>query len=186
METYKDSVAALPEEKRLALEAVKDMYMKMKVDEENDVFDFGIGLNFNSIGELKGIEKKIQKARSLNSQNSQVDAMKSGSPLGKFMGNDENNVTYSFSNNSFSRATIFENLDKAQEVAFDEGDKEFIEYFENAAYIIEYTFPKKIKSYSVKNAELSEDKRTIKFKSNWLDFIKKPKSLDIVIKFENE
>lgn len=186
METYKDSVATLPEEKRLALEAVKDMYMKMKVDEDNEVFDFGIGLNFSSIDELKGIEKKIQKARSLNSQNSQVDVMKSSSPLGKFMGSDDNSVTYSFSNNSFSRATNFSNLDTEQEVAFDEADVEFTKYFENAEYIIEYTFPKKIKSYSVEEAQLSEDKRTIKFKSNWLNFIKKPKSLDIVIKFEDE
>ncbi|GAA4236279.1 hypothetical protein GCM10022291_20250 [Postechiella marina] len=186
IETYKDSVAALPEEKRLALEAVKDMYMKMNVDEEKGILDLGIGLNFNSIEELKGIEKKIEKVRSLNSQNNQVSAIKSASPLGKYMGNDDGNVSYTLSNKTFSREAIFENLESAQEVAFDEGDKEFATYFENAFYIIEYTFPKKIKSYSKEGAQLSNDRRTIKFQSNWLDFIKKPKTLDIVIKFEDE
>lgn len=188
METYKDSVAALPEEKRLALEAVKDMYMKMNMDEEKGVFDFGIGLDFNSVEELKGIGEKIEKAKSLNSQNDQVDAMK-GSPLGKFMGTGNTGFDYEYTASGFTRTTTLPedyNAEKAKFDENDESDKEFIAYFENAYYIVEYTFPKKIKSHSFENAELSNDAKTITYKVNWLDFIKNPKALDVDITFANE
>ncbi|MCF7560581.1 hypothetical protein L3X39_08020 [Sabulilitoribacter multivorans] len=184
METFKDSVAALPEDKRLALEAVKDMYMKMKMDEGTGVFDFGIGLNFKSISDLKGIQEKIEKAKSLNAQNDQVSAMKTGSPLGKFMLDEKNDVEYVFTDSSFSRKTSVS--DAEEEITFEESDNEFIEYFNSAYYIVEYTFPKKIKSFSVEGAELSGDKKTITYKVRWLDFIKKPKILDFDVKFVNE
>lgn len=181
METYKDSVAALPEEKRFALEAVKDMYMKMKMDEKNGVFNIGVGLNFKSINELKGIQEKIEKAKGLNAQNDQVNAMKNGSPLGKFMANDKNKVDYTFTASGFSRTTTIS--DTAEDITFEEGDKQFLEYFSSANYIVEYTFPKKIKSFTIKAGELSADKKTIICKTNWLDFIKEPTALDFAVEF---
>ncbi len=188
METYKDSVSALPEDKRLALEAVKDMYMKMKMDEANNVFDFGIGLNFNTIEDLKDIQKRIEKAKTLNSQNGQVDAMKEGSPLGKFMANDKNDVGYNFTDNGFSRVTTVSE-EEAKAFKLDENseeDKQFLDYFENSFYIVEYTFSKKIKSTSIENAQLSSDKKTVTYKYSWIDFLSNPKLLDINIEFENE
>lgn len=189
MDTYKDSIAALPEDKRMALELVKDMYMKMKVDEANNIFDFGVGLEFNSIEDLKGISEKIEKAKTLNSQNDQVDAMKNGSPLGKFMGDNKDDVVYSYTKKGFSRVTTISEETTSETFELDENkeeDKEFLEYFENAFYIVEYTFPKKIKSASVEQAKLSSDKKTITYKFNWIDFLKNPKLLDINIEFENE
>lgn len=189
MENYKDSVAALPEEKRMALEVVKDMYMKMKMDEDSGIFDFGVGLQFKSIDDLKGIQKKIEKAKTLNSQNSQVDAIKEGSPLGKFLANNENNVVYNLTNTGFSRVTNITKEASSEAFELDENneeDKQFLEYFENAFYIVEYTFPKAIKSTSVEKAQLSEDKKTVTYKFNWIEFLNNPKLLDINIEFENE
>ncbi len=188
IEIHKDSVAALPEEKQVALEAVKDMYMKMRMDEEQGVFDMGIGLNFQSIEDLKNISDKIEKAKSLNSKNDQVDAMKS-SPLGKFMGEDNKGFEYSYNGLEFNRITSLPEDYNINEEKFDEDDetnKEFMEYFNNAYYIVEYTFPKKIISHSLKNAELSNNNKTISYKVSWLDFIKNPKILDINLKFSNE
>lgn len=187
METYKDSVAALPEEKRLALEAVKDMYMKMKMDEANGVFDFGVGLNFESIEDLKGIQEKIEKAKSLNAKNDQVGAMKEGSPLGKFMQDDKNGVDYNLTTKRFSRITKINKAEGAKEITFDEeGDKEFLDYFKESFYTVEYTFPKQIKSYTIEGASLSEDRRTISYKASWVHFLQEPKALDIAIEFEDE
>lgn len=67
-----------------------------------------------------------------------------------------------------------------------EEDKRFLGYFENAFYIVEYTFPKKIKSISVKHSQLSEDKRTVTYKFNWISFLRNPNLLDVNIEFENE
>lgn len=188
METYKDSVAALPEDKRMAMEAVQDMYMKMTMDEEKGVFNFGIGLDFNSISDLANIGEKIEKAKSLNAQNDQVSAMK-GSPLGKFMGENNYNCSYEYTKNMFSRQTTLpENWD-VEGLKFDETDEtdnEFMAYFENANYVIEYTFPKKIISHSIENAQLSNSDKTITYKVSWLEFLKNPKLLDVNLKFADE
>ncbi|TYA75008.1 hypothetical protein [Seonamhaeicola marinus] len=190
MEKFKDSVAALPEEKRLAMEAVKDMYMKMNMNEAAGVFDFGIGMNFKSIADLKDMGEKIKKVQSLNAQKDQVDAMK-GSPLGKFMSPENNGFSYDYSETSFSRTTTLPADWDSSKFDLDENsesdkDKEFMEYFENASYIVEYTFPKKIKSYSIDNAELSNGDKTITYKVSWLDFVKNPKVLDVNLTFANE
>lgn len=193
METYKDSVAALPEEKRLAMEAVKDMYMKMHMDQDNGVFDFGVGMNFSSIDDLLNIQEKIRKAQSLNAQNDQVGAMKENSPMGKFMGNDNNNVQYQLTDNGFARVTSLELPEGADmselEAMFDENDesnKQFMAYFENAFYNVKLTFPKRIKSTSIEGAVISEDGKTVTYKSNWIDYLKDPMSLDVKVEFVDE
>ncbi len=192
METYKDSVAALPEDKRLALEAVKDMYMKMHMDENTGEMDFGIGMHFNSINDLKDIQEKIRQAQSLNSQSGQVDAMKNNSPLGKFMGNDKNGVSYNYTAEGFSRKTTIVVPEEGEIDTFelfdpdDPSDKEFMEYFESAFYNVKLTFPKAIKSTNIEGAELSKDRKTITYKAKWIEYIKNPKLLDSKIEFVDE
>lgn len=193
METYKDSVAALPEDKRLVLESLKDMYMKMHMDEDKEIFEFGVGLNFKSIEDLQGIQEKIKKAQSLNAQNDQVDAMKEGSPIGKYMGTDNKNMQYLLTENSFSRITnlteeevkVLEDLfDEVEES--DESDKEFMSYFDSSFYNVRLTFPKKIKSTSIEGAVISEDGKTLTYKTSWMDYIKNPKLLDVSVQFVDE
>lgn len=193
METYKDSVAALPEEKRLAMEAVKDMFMKMKMDEDAGIMDMGIGLNFNSIDDLKDINEKIKKVQSLNSQGDQVGSMKENSPLGNFFGSDDNKTGYILTENNFSRVTKLniseEQAEEAMTELFDEtneSNQEFIEYFENAFYTVKLTFPKAIKTISVEGAEFSKDRRTVTYKTNWIEYLKNPKLLDVNVEFVNE
>lgn len=193
METYKDSVAALPEEKRLAMEAVKDMFMTMKMDEDEGIMNMGIGLKFNSIDDLKDINDKIKKAQSLNAQNDQVGAMKNNSPLGNFMGNDDNKVGYSLTENGFSRVTKIDipegEAEDTVEELFNEGDEsnqQFMDYFENASYNVKLTFPKAVKSISVEGAEFSKDRKTVTYKTNWIEYLKNPKILDVNVEFVDE
>jgi len=186
MEEFKDSIASLSVEERKAIEALKDMYMIMKMDEENGVFNMGIGLNFKKVEDLKGIGEKIKKAKSLNKQGEQIDAMKGNTPLGKFMGDNsvDNNVQYLFTDDGFSRITHVDETVEVEKVGEEEGDEQFMEYFEEATYVVEYTFPKKIKSVSVKGAELSKDKKTVSYEVKWVDFINNPKALDFAVEFK--
>lgn len=192
MEMAKDSVALLPEANRLALEAVKDMYMEMHMDEDAGVFDFGIGMKFKTIEDLKGIQEKVKQAQSLNAQSGQVEAMKSGSPFGKFMGESNDGVVYNYTANGFSRVTPdtkLEDMDEDMDALFDPtdpSDQEFMTYFENAFYNVKLVFPKTIKSTNIEGATISEDGKSVTYKVNWLDFIKDPKQLDIDVKFANE
>ena len=193
METYKDSVAALPEDKRLAMEAIKDMYMKMHMDEDQGIFDFGVGMNFKSIDDLKDIQDKIKKAQSLNAQSGQAESIKKNSPFGKFMGSDDNGLSYSYTDKGFSRLTTLVIPEGAEmpelEKLFDENDesnKEFMTYFEDAYYNIKLTFPKKIKSTSKEGAVISEDGKTVTYKTKWIDYLKNPMSLDVDVEFVDE
>lgn len=193
MEMYKDSVAALPEEKRLAMEAVKDMFMTMQMDENEGVMDLGIGLNFASIEELKGINEKLAKAQSLNAQNDQIDALKDNSPLGKFMGNENNNVSYNFEKHVFSRVSSISNREDEDEETSDglfddtdESSQAFMDYFENAFYTVKLTFPRAVKTVSIEGAELSEDRKTVTYKTNWIDYLKNPKLLDVNVELIDE
>jgi hypothetical protein len=193
MEMYKDSIAALPEEKRLAMEAVKDMFMTMQMDEKEGIMDMGIGLNFESIEDLKGINEKLKKVQSLNAQSDQVDALKENSPLGSFMGNENNNVSYDLQNNLFTRVSSVANLEDSNDESLDgvfddtaESNQEFIDYFENAFYTVKLTFPRVVKSVSLENAELSEDGKTVTYKTNWVAYLKNPKLLDVNVVLADE
>lgn len=194
METYKDSVAALPEEKRLAMESVKDMFMKMNMNEDKGVMNMGIGLNFESIEDLKDINDKIKKAQSLNSQGDQVGSMKENSPLGNFFGSENSKTGYILTENSFSRVTNIEipegdAAEDAMEELFneeDESNQQFMEYFENATYNVSLTFPKPVKSISIKDAVISEDGKTVTYKTSWIEYLKNPKMLDVNVNFVDE
>ncbi len=193
METYKDSVAALPEEKRLAMEAVKDMYMRMQINEDEGVMSFGMGMQFESIDDLKDIRKKLKKIQSLNSQGDQVNAMKENSPLGNFMGNENNDVAYIYTTDGFSRMTSiklpYEATEDAIDELFDETDEsnqQFLEYFEGSFYNVKLTFPKAVKSIDVEGAEFSDDRKTVTYKTNWVEYLKNPKLLDVNVKFVDE
>lgn len=193
METYKDSVAALPKEKQLALEAVKNMFMNMKMNEEEGVMNMGVGLNFNSIEDLKDINEKIRKAQSLNSQGDQMDSMKENSPLGNFFGSDNNKTGYILTDTGFSRITQVSATegegDEDLEELFneeDESNQEFIDYFENASYNVKLTFPKAVKTISIENVEFSKDRKTVTYKTNWIEYLKNPMLLDVNVEFVDE
>lgn len=195
MEMYKDSISQLPEEKRVAMEAVKDMYMKMQMDEKEKTMSFGIGLDFSTIDELKGIREKVRKAQSLNAQNDQVSSLKEGSPLGKFMGDNNSDIVYSISNSAFSRVTVIdEETQKELEELNNELDSssddpttdEFKNYFSESFYEVEITFPRKIKSSSVETSEISNDSKTISYKADWMEYLKDPRVLDVNVEFVDE
>ncbi|APY08916.1 hypothetical protein BWZ20_11655 [Winogradskyella sp. J14-2] len=193
METYKDSVAALPENKRLAMEAVKDMYMRMQINEEEGIMNFGMGMQFESIAELKDLNEKFKKIQSLNAQGEQVDAMKENSPLGNFMGNENSDVAYMYTNDGFSRMTSIKVPDEATEDAMDElfdetdeSNQQFLDYFQSSFYTVKLTFPKTVKSINIEGAEFSDDRKTVSYKTNWVDYLKNPKLLDVNVKFVDE
>ncbi len=189
IESNKDSVATLSKDKRMALKAVKDMYMTIKTDEDNGIFEMGIGLKFNSIKDLKDIQKKIEHAKSLNSQSGELDQMSKNSSMKHLTGNGDNDVTYSLTETDFSRTTTLAEPEPGEKDPFesmDENDRDFKESFEKAYYIVEYTFPKQIKSASIEGAIISDDRKTITYKMNWIEYLMNPKGIDIKIEFENE
>ena len=188
MVEYKDSIATLSPEKREALDAVQDMYMRIQMNEDEGELKYGVGLDFSEIAELTNVQEKIRLAQSLNENSEQVDAMKD-SPMGKFFGNDKNGLVFNYDENGFSRVTTVVKEEGDVDFNIDEedaSDMEMKEMFSAAAYIIEYTFPKKIKSVNLENAVISEDGKKVTAQVNWVDYLTNPKALDIKVEFENE
>lgn len=190
MAMYKDSIAALPKDQRLAMETLKDMYMTIKSNEDEGIYEMGIGLKFSSIEELKNIKEKIEAAKNMNPQNGQYDDMAKNSPFKGLMGDDDNEVVYSFTEMGFTRTTTIAEITPEEQKEKDEmskfledGGEEAEKEFESAFYVIEYTFPKKIRSTSLKGATISEDGKTISYKMNYMVYVTNPNALDFSIQF---
>ncbi len=58
--------------------------------------------------------------------------------------------------------------------------------FKDSKYIIEYSFPRKIKSVSIKNHKLSKDKKTVFIIYSIEEYMKAPEKLSFTIELENE
>ena len=119
--------------------------------------------------------------------------MKENSPLGNFMGNENNDVAYIYTTDGFSRMTSIKLPDEATEDAIDElfdetdeSNQQFLEYFEGSFYNVKLTFPKAVKSIDVEGAEFSDDRKTVTYKTNWVEYLKNPKLLDVNVKFVDE
>ncbi|MBT8272426.1 MAG: hypothetical protein KJO77_01380 [Bacteroidia bacterium] len=187
MVQYKDSISNLPENEQKALESLKGMYMSMKNDDANDIFEMGIGIKFKSIEDLKDIQDRVETAKTMNSKGLPVDTTDENSPVNSVLDTPENDVTYSYSQSKFSRVTTILEPEKLEEEEVEEeGPDEFGAALKEAVYYIKYTFPRKIKSVSVEDAEISEDGKTVSFYANWMDYIKNPLLLDVEIAFEDE
>mgnify|MGYP003600886680 FL=1 len=58
--------------------------------------------------------------------------------------------------------------------------------FKDSKYVLEYTFPRRIKSVSVKSYKLSKDKKTIFINFPIDDYLKAPEKLSFTIELENQ
>lgn len=176
--TYKDSIATLPEEERLSLEKLKGMVLDIEMDEEKNVFKFNMSKEFKKFDELKTIFEQVDEAMDYVKDVGNKDGEAPKEQLDEFAKTEA--VSYSFSNNTFSRfqpnLVDTEVEDKTIEEANEEaeGDEmkdmfmmQFEELFSNSFYTLEYTFPKKVKSVSSPDAIISEDGKTVTYKMPW-------------------
>ena len=190
MEKYADSIATLPEEKQEAFKAMKNMYMTMKMDEDKNEMNMGIGLKFNSIEDLVNMNERIEQAKKLSGTSAQTDSMKN-TPVGKFMGEEDADTAYTFDSNSFTRTTTLpenyssEEIDKMFEIK-DEDDQEMNDMFSEATYRVTLSFPKPIKTINVEKPQFSKDRTQVSYKVNWIEYLKNPKALDVKVTFVDE
>jgi hypothetical protein len=58
--------------------------------------------------------------------------------------------------------------------------------FKDSKYVLEYTFPRRIKTVSVKNHKLSKDKKTVFITFPIDEYMKAPEKLSFTIELENQ
>jgi hypothetical protein len=177
--THKDSIAALSDEQRAELDKLKGMVLKMHMDEEESIFKFEMSKKFKAFDELKTIYDQTDEAMDYVKTMSNQDGQAPQEQMDELTKTEK--VTFSFENNTFSRfqpATlnqedddIEDELDEDEEEGGDEMKDMFMmqfeEIFSNSFYTLIYKFPKKIKSVSSENADISEDGMTVTYKVPW-------------------
>ena len=73
-------------------------------------------------------------------------------------------------------------LSENEELGDDEFSKQLKEALKECSYVMKYTFPKKIKSVSLKNAKISEDKKSFTYEI-LLDDLENQEDLSFKVQF---
>ena len=190
-EKFSDSIASLPQEEQEKLNRLRGMTLRMNMDEDAMKFEFEVGKEFNTFGDLAFINEEVSEALDMARKEStknqegaaQLDGMLKGDP-----------VKYTFNNGVFRRFDpSLKNDDEFQEDENEAAEEEamgaqieqqFEEIFKESYYTITYVFPRKIKNTSIKNAEISKDRKTISYKVDWNSINKDNTLLDFEIELE--
>lgn len=182
MEEYKDSIATLSPEKRAELEKMKDMKMRMVMDEEEGIFKISVNKDFDNFEEVAFASYQMDEMMNMAKAQSGQQSDQGG--MNDMLKSDK--VLYTFNNNTFTRVDAkLAEMEMEEEAIDDETDEqsqaeedlaaammegmlgEFEDALRESMMILEYTFPKKIKSVSHENAVISDDGKTVRFAVDW-------------------
>ncbi len=182
---FKDSIASLTPEKKEMLESLKNMKMKMVMDEAAKKMEFGFGFAFKDIDSLKNMFDKIQKAQQFSSNKNQTKMVKD-KPIYQGLSGTNQTLSYHYNGKVFKRTaklkkTRTEEEQKKLDKDVKENDK-IDALFNKLKYTIVLHFPKKIKKVNAKNAVFSKDKKTVTITYGLDTYLKNPEMLNLTVK----
>ena len=166
----KDSIAKLPKEEQEKLNAVRDMKLRIEMNEITGVFNMDFIFDFKSIDELQNIQEKISKGHSLNEKKKEFPSPKAPTE-----------VRFSFNGKKFHRIVVDKNLSTEEKKAYKESMEQNASMMNGSSYNIEYYFPKPIKSTTYKEATFSADRKTLYIKTDLSTITSNPKLLDFKV-----
>ena len=179
---YKDSIASLPKEKQVQLEKMKDMTMRMQMDEDQNIFKFNISKDFSEFSGIEFISYEMDEMMNLAKDN----AAQGAGPAGDMMQTEK--VRYFYENNTFRRVDeklVNKEEGEAVEAEIEEEDMmmkgmmaEFDDMLVESKMKLEYVFPKKVKSVSMDGAKIAPDGKTVTFEVDWKTLMDNKKLLE--------
>lgn len=180
-EEKKDSIAKLPIEEQARLKLLENYQMRVLMDPENQKMEYEIFTDFKSVAEANNLMEGLNASETL-----------SASPMGTSAAPKDKKepqeqpiaVRFNFENNVFTRDAYIK--DKKGFAALADSIQSLEAFMDEAMYTVKYTFPKKIKSVSVENAEISNDGKTVTFQKPFFAYMKNPDELDIEIILEEK
>jgi len=180
---YKDSIATLPKEKQVQLQKMKDMTMRMQMDEEANVFKFNLGKTFSNFSDIEFVSYEMDEMMNLAKNN--AGGPQGAGPAGDMLKTEK--VRYTFENNTFRRvdeklAKMEDGEEVEEEVEEDPMMKgmmaEFDDMLRESMMTLEYVFPKKVKSVSMEGATIGPDGKTVTFEVDWKTLMDNKKLLE--------
>ncbi len=164
---HKDSIAKLPKEKQEQLQKMKDVQMIIHEDKAKNEFSLSIVGVFKNTEELNNLQNILNAT--------QPDEKQIPSKY---------DIKYAFKKNRFSRKSNKKELTEEQLAKFDESIKGFEMFLSGTTYKLEYHFPKTIKKTTLKDAQFSEDKKTLYIEKSINDWINNPTVFDFKVKLK--
>lgn len=171
---HQDSIKNLSEADRTLLESIKDMKMRLYMDEKSGDFFMNFYRDFKNINDLKDMQKQIKAAQALQNKDKSNKAEKDI---------ENHEVKYNFSKNKFTRQVVMLMLSEDEQKQYDEQQEKVKMFTADGLYKIKYTFPKKIKSTSLKGAKISDNGHLLEFEIGMGEILKNPQLLDFEVKF---
>lgn len=171
MEANQESISDLSDSDKATYEALKDMKIHMKMDEEGGIMIMDFLKDFTNVSELNDIQEKVKMAQQL-----QENKVEESQPTNQ-------KVTFTYSKKSFKRNVEILKLSPEDQAKFDENLEQSMMFLSSSTYKIKYNFPHKIKSVNLKGAVISEDGKTLTYETVIDSIMKNPKLLDFEVKF---
>lgn len=178
LEEKKDSIALLSIDEQEKLKKLEPFSLRLVVDEQQGKLQFDLFSDFKKITEVTDLFNAFQNIDALN------PAKGSGMSAMSLDANPQyTEVDYSFALNTFTRKTrILDKTLHAQSLDSLQGMEMFLA---GSSYKLKYHFPKRIKKTSLDTATFSADGKTLFYEIQFMDYLKNPEGLDIVIELEN-
>ncbi|MBU2939702.1 lipoprotein [Lacinutrix sp. C3R15] len=184
-----DSIAKLPVEEQEKLKSLESIIIKMKMDEEEGLFDIGFGSTFTSLEELPEALEKIDEAKKLNSENNSQFGQLGESAVTKASEDVFEYIDFTYDGKTFSRFVkkdfelATEDIESLDAEINEMGESK--EVFEAMSYTLVYHFPKEIESVTNKNAVISADKKSVSLKMNFIEMIKSPEAMTLDVELKD-
>lgn len=171
----KDSIATLPLEQQERLKKLEAYGVHVEMDTEAEKLLYDVFINFNSIDQTDNLFDAFSQISNTGvNANSETEQ----SPTQESV-----KVRYSFKNNIFKRDAYI--ADKELHKAEMDSLKSLEMMLGGTLYKLKYTFPAKIKSASQEEVTFSDDKKTLYFQVEYLEYLKNPDIMDLEVALEN-
>ncbi len=181
LEAKKDSIAALPQAEQERLKALEDFKMHMLIDPKTQKMVMDMYTEFDDVDGLQDMFNLMNQANTLNSQDD--EAQKGANPFSDLASGEATQVDYTYKNNVFKRKVEIIDQAKLDAVTDSIGDAEMM--LAASTYVLNYHFPKRIKSVSLEQAKFSEDHKSFSAEVNFKAYITNPESLNVEVILED-
>lgn len=178
LEEKKDSIATLSAEQQAKLKRMENYNIRMVMDSETEKMNINMYIDFKNVAEANDLMNGLNEGGSMMPQmgGTSIENKEEDSP--EVVG-----VKYKFEGKKFKRDAYI--IDKKLHTQQLDSMKSAEAFMSSMKYKLKYTFPKKIKKSSVKDATYSLDGKTIEVERSFLDYMKDPNILDLEVELES-
>lgn len=186
----KDSVAKLPESERKKIKMLENFKVSIKANEGKEQLKLDMEYNFQSIDSLKNMLSPLEALEAMPKIGPSKQLSNLSVPEKE---NKKTMFSYKYDGKVFEKVILLpegakankDKKKKKEKNADNDFSKKMDEILKECKYSIEYQFPKKIKTISLKNAIISKDKKSFILEIPMKDFPDDEEKLGFKVTFEN-